>query len=416
MACLLYGRNQSMLASLKFSLIPITSLRFFIRVCSLAGLLSILFPISASSQALNIEKEISHELNDNVYIENIAAISRKSVAGVGKIRSSWERGSWNDALFAAYFDMDGRKWHYISKYDGRTEAKSVIAIGDNEFVALGVAGFSCSPIRCDGPWVLPLSNGNPIWSANHGHGGSIFSDADGPTSAGVLRADGSLMVFGSDWESGSVWVRILSKEGKVVSTNNIASIGEVSILDAEQVLGGDVITTGYIRTIDPEIGYNRGGPDFNYFAIRFDMHGELKWMNTYGNKRKDEFLSVSANTEHYIVLGGRATATRTRGEDAWIIWIDKKGNEIRRLGLDHNQAGNSVIDLKEDGSGVLVLARTWVEGGKGIWFLRLDSEGGIDWEANFKIDYEHGAILDSTTVAISRTEGRLITFSFLKLQ
>ncbi len=116
--------------------------------------------------------------------------------------------------------------------------------------------------------------------------------------------------------------------------------------------GGDGYEKG-MTLIRCDDGYLIAGSTTSYskdgstdaWLVKVDKNGNEIWNKTYGGDGYDEFRSGKALKDGEIVLAGMTSSYKTKGDmDAWIVWIDGNGMEIRNstYGEDHMDLFNDV--------------------------------------------------------------------------
>lgn len=127
---------------------------------------------------------------------------------------------------------------------------------------------------------------------------------------------------------------------------------------------------------------DRFGPDApNVWVLKLDSAGEIEWEKVYGGSHVDQNASVHQTSDGGYVVGGDTASFGTESSDMWILKLDSNGGvewEKAYGGLGPEDA-TSVAQTPDGG---YLLAGETESFGQGLfadaWILKLDSEGEIE--------------------------------------
>jgi len=150
--------------------------------------------------------------------------------------------------------------------------------------------------------------------------------------------------------------------------------------DIIQTIDGGYAVAGYtLSKVD-------GEKDEDAWVVKLDNQGNLLWDNTFGGSDWDEANSIIQTIDGgYLVAGG--TASKGVGKfDVWIVKLNSQGNLLwdKTFGGSGDYNPMSIVQTK-DGSYVIAgIPFSSNPRGVGFWIIKLDEQGNIIWDKNFK--------------------------------
>jgi len=137
------------------------------------------------------------------------------------------------------------------------------------------------------------------------------------------------------------------------------------------------------------------GDDFvgDGWLLKLDHQGNIEWSKTYGGAKYDSFLSGRQISDGgYIVSGNTESFGSCNGFcNGWVLRLDPSGGVI----LQETFEGQVVraVDQTNDGGFIVAgtegVLRTISESGRsGAWLLKLDPNGGVEWEKTYDFSRE----------------------------
>lgn len=178
---------------------------------------------------------------------------------------------------------------------------------------------------------------------------------------------------------GDYWIIKLDKELNLQWQQSFGGkdddhIRSIQITDSGYILGGESRSeaTGNKRTT------SRGGS--HVWLISLDENGEEQWQQSYRFKNRDILMSIevipkdkSKNGAESFLLGGYSQAEGKVEKDEetfWMLYLDKKGNEIWRKYIEGSSRKNEerLVSATMNKEGAYILAGTSAEElGKENW-------------------------------------------------
>ena len=264
-------------------------------------------------------------------------------------------------------------------------------------------------------WVWKMDEkGTPEWQKSFGGNGvdllqSVQLTRDGGfILAGTSSSDKSgdkkenckgkedFWIIKLDAKGGEIWQRTIGGSGQ----EKLLSIAQTS--DGGFILGGTSssnqsepdetgVTDKYGKTED-----SRGSLD--YWIVKLDAKGEIKWQKTLGGQYADELKSIEQTQDKGYILGGYSNSPisgdKTQDNfglnDYWIVKLDENGKEQwqRTIGGDLDDNLFALSQTKDGGfivggnsnSGATHSKSKSNENGTDFWVLKLDKIGNIQWQ------------------------------------
>lgn len=177
------------------------------------------------------------------------------------------------------------------------------------------------------------------------------------------------------------------------STNDFANA-------VHQCKDGGYIVAGNTQSTDSDVAGNHGG--YDYFIVRLDSIGNIKWKKTYGGTKDDNVYAVKECKDGCFVLAGTTASNNgdvsgnhwnggTQMSDYWLLKIDSIGGLVWQK--TYGSTGNDVafsIDECVDGGYILAgRAEPWnttqdgdvtlAHGNWEAWVVKVSDIGVIQW-------------------------------------
>ena len=244
-------------------------------------------------------------------------------------------------------------------------------------------------------WIIKIDkNGNEIWNKTYD-----YSTKDYGLKI-IVTKDGGYALVGSTREydkSSDILVIKTDKDGN---------------LEWEKTFGGNYTDDGnsILETTD---GYLVSGITFSYethggwdaWLIKIDKEGNEIWNKTYGWEEFEIGAKIAGCKDGYILYG--VTEYTPMGGNAYIIKVDKNGNEIWSKAYGKR---NSFHELEKIENGYILCGSTdtFAVGRSDAWVLKIDEEGNEIWNRSFGTRMPEGAssieILDENHYIIIGTK------------
>ena len=137
------------------------------------------------------------------------------------------------------------------------------------------------------------------------------------------------------------------------------------------------VCMGYSNSLDGDVTGNHGA--FDYWAIKLDKNGNIKWEKSFGGSSQDDGLCVTATNDGGVIVGGWTGSTDGNVQcqhhseiDAWVIKLDSAGN-IEWQKCYGGSLNESITDIIQLNDGTYMFAGTTesndgdVSGNHGGW-------------------------------------------------
>ena len=194
------------------------------------------------------------------------------------------------------------------------------------------------------------------------------------------------------------WIVKINAAGNTEWQNTIGGNTEDWLYCIQQTADSGYILGGSSRsTISGDKTENCIG-NFDYWIVKTDASGNIQWENTIGGNDLDMLWSVQQTTEEEYIIGGYSLSDISGDKyensiglsDYWIVKIDSLGN----LKWQNTIGGNSFDELysiQQTADGGYILggsSRSNISGDKtencigwsDFWTVKTDSSGNIQWQ------------------------------------
>ena len=149
---------------------------------------------------------------------------------------------------------------------------------------------------------------------------------------------------------------------------------------------------GYIVAGTEVESYYEKGEDF--WVVKFDSNGDIQWEKTYGGTKEDYAWAVQQTSDSgYIVAG--YTASFGPSADFWVLKLNSTGNiEWQKTyggnGFDGCYSGSNIKQTLDDGYILAGYSDSFGES-MDFWVLKLSSTGTVQWQKTYGGDYSDQA-------------------------
>ncbi len=260
-------------------------------------------------------------------------------------------------------------------------------------------------------WLVSVdSSGNFLKSTCFG--GSEFD----PAEQMKVCSDGGYILFGEPFSTdgnvtnnhggGDYWLIKTDREGDLQWQKCFGGSANDNTSDLTITSDSGFLCIGWSCSHnDGDVTGNHGA--YDYWVIKVDKNGNLKWENSFGGTSMDNGLGLSETDDGGMILGGNTASfdgdvqCEHHSEiDAWVVKLDFAGDiEWERCYGGSNTESVVRILPQEDGSYMLLGTTDSYDGdvsgnhgGFDFWVLRIDHEGNIIWQKCFGGSYDDGPI------------------------
>jgi len=133
------------------------------------------------------------------------------------------------------------------------------------------------------------------------------------------------------------------------------------------------------------MSFGNGG--YDAWLIKIDKNGNEVWNKTYGGTKEDIAYSVVESEDGYIIGGYTLSYGDNKG-DFWLIYTDKNGNEIWNRTYDKGELDYATKVIKT-GDGYIMMGVTYYPPRKDgyvdsdIWMIKVDKNGNEIWDKTY---------------------------------
>lgn len=277
-------------------------------------------------------------------------------------------------------------------------------------------------------WLVKLSaTGNIVWQKSVG--GSKNDYAYGLD----LTPDGGFILCGdTESSNGDVTMNHGMRDYLVAKLDGNGNLQWLKTFGGTQddvafgirsVPGGGFVIAGSTESNDGDVSGNHGLRD--YWVVKLDDYGNMKWQKCFGGSRFDEAWAVTIAADGtYVVAGYCASAdadvsgkyTSSGDSDFWIVAINPSGSIIwqKTYGGSFNEVAYAISATPDGGIAVTGSAESHDgdlscnAGITDMWIIKLSSTGALEWKkdiggSSYDIGYAIDALPDGTVVIAGQT-------------
>ena len=215
------------------------------------------------------------------------------------------------------------------------------------------------------------------------------------------------------------WIVKLDYEGTIQWQKSLGGLGDDYAFSVNQTTDGGYIVAGSSYSIDGDLTMNYGSLD--YWIVRLDSYGNIDWQKSFGGAGIDEAQSIQQTEDKGFIVAGYTyskdgNVNGNHGQsDYWIIKLDSIGNIqwSKLLGGTNDERASSIQQTKD--KGYIVAGYSYSNDGDvtdnhglcDYWIIKLDSNGGVQWQKML------GGTLEERASSIKQTtEGGYIIAGF----
>jgi hypothetical protein len=272
-------------------------------------------------------------------------------------------------------------------------------------------------------WIVKLDiAGNIVWSRSLGGTKSDFATCIKQTTdggyvvcGGSYSNDGDVSAHHGSLLAADYWIVKLDATGnKQWQKSYGGSRGDIAMSIVQSTDGGYVVA-GNTTSNDGNVTGLRDSIYGDYWIIKLDRQGNLRWQKTYGGSDYDEATSIQKTQEGgYITCGwsrspNNGNVTGNHGDyDFWIVKLDSTGNLKWQKSLGGSAADIAYSIEQTTDNGYIVAGGTnstdgdvsglhGTEGKDDFWVVKLDARGSLQWQKTLGgSEFEEGRSVDQT--------------------
>jgi len=310
-------------------------------------------------------------------------------------------GSDSDILVVKISSKGKERWARTYGGNGGDFIKSIIQTTDGGYV---LAGYTNS-FNSEKNNILVMKTdglGNIQWAKIYkGTDNNFISSLTIAKDGGYVLAghilNGHPEVIKLDSNGKFLWAKVY----KIGDSADISSI--ISTNDGGYILAGHryLIDKNYPRA------WGGGGSEYHFhdlLIMRLDSKGDIEWAKTYRVKEWNEFSSIIATNEGYILTGNTQSFGSGHIPEGLVIKLDFNG----AVRWARTYKGEEIRSITTANDGGYVLTGDSSVSGKGdtlaISLVKIDSSGNIEWAKA----YEDGSYIKASSILTADDNGYII--------
>lgn len=276
---------------------------------------------------------------------------------------------------------------YGGKYDD--EANAVLAVKDGFMIVGTTASFGKGQ---NDAYVIRVDQfGNKVYSLALGGSSNDSANAVVELKDGFVIA-GSTRSFGNGVES--IYMAKFTKAGELLWQNGYYSDNDdyyqandmVKISDRNMLFAG---SENHVKFFNSEI---------NIYVNAIDSEGVRNGVKRYGGNKVDVANSI-INIQDGYVLAGMTKSWGHGAEDAYVIKLDKDGNQLwhNAFGYAYDEVANQIIATQDGGYILVGTTDSDIKNQQDIYVVKLRADGSRAWQAHYgsKEDEEGFGIVET---------------------
>ena len=219
---------------------------------------------------------------------------------------------------------------------------------------------------------------NAQWARTYGGNSYDSANSFQQTSDGGYIIAGNTSSFNTGYND-DIWILKLSSDGEIEWQKTYGGNGREEAYFIQQTGDGGYIVAGYT--------YPSGAAERDIWILKLSSDGEIEWQKTYGGSGSDSASSIQQTQDGgYVVVGEiESLEEGQRIRDTWFSKLSSDG-DIEWQKTYVRDESYSVSFIQQTGDGGYIAAGTTGSYGAGaidIWFLKLSSDGEIEWQKTY---------------------------------
>lgn len=298
--------------------------------------------------------------------------------------ATWSYSSGYDFLVMRLDPYGNVKWVRTYGGDDRDVARDVAVEKNGDIVVVGET--SSFGMGYADFWVLKLDkDGNIIWQKAYGMDGPDVADAVAIAENGDIIVGGTSSSFGIGDED--FWILRLDPQGEVKWQKAYGGYENDELCSIALTSNGEIIAAGTTES------FGEGKSDF--WVLKLDGNGNVIWQKAYGGVTDDVCGGMALMPNGDIVLAGKTVTYGDWADDARVFLLDEKGNlKWHKLyGGSYNDGAYGVATTPTGDIAVVGYYQASGEKGAGakFWLFMLNGRGNYIWNKIFSSIKGHPA-------------------------
>lgn len=289
-------------------------------------------------------------------------------------------------------------------------------------------------------WIWKMDEkGKPEWQKSYGGNGvDLLQSVKLTNDGGYILGGSSNSNSGNDKKEDSkgfddLWIVKLDAKGNEIWQRTIGGSGQEKLASIVQTNDGGYIIGASSSSFRTEMDTDKFGKSedsrgsMDYWVVKLDDKGNIKWQKTFGGQYIDELKSIEQTNDKGYIIGGYSNSPIS-GEklqenfglnDYWIVKLDEDGNEMWQQTLGGDKDDN-LFGLTQTIDGGFILGGNSNSGatnsksksnkkGTDFWVIKIGKSGAIEWQET----YNYGEI-DVLTSIVENKDGTFLIGGYVQ--
>jgi len=143
-----------------------------------------------------------------------------------------------------------------------------------------------------------------------------------------------------------------------------------------------------------------GGGNFDFWLVKTDSFGNVEWNQTYGGTKSDIAYSVIETSDRGFALAGYTMSFGVEESDFWLVKTDVSGNMEwnQKYGGEKSDIATSLIETSDGGFALIGNTLSFGFGDGDFWLVKTDMAGNMEWNWTYGgTGYDYASSLAQTS-------------------
>jgi hypothetical protein len=213
---------------------------------------------------------------------------------------------------------------------------------------------------------------NAQWARTYGGNSfNLFRSFQQTSDGGyIVAGTGS---FGAG--EGDIWILKLSSDGYIEWQRTYGGSESEDASFIQQTSDGGYIVVGTTTSF--------GAGETDIWFLKLSSDGDIEWQRTYGGSEWDDTYCIQQTNDGGYIAASSTSSSGAGWEGTWFLKLSSDGDIEwqKTYGGDYIWEFGSFIQQTSDGGYTVVGTTTSFGAGESdIWFLKLSSDGDIEWQ------------------------------------
>jgi uncharacterized delta-60 repeat protein len=218
---------------------------------------------------------------------------------------------------------------------------------------------------------------NAQWARTYGGNSYDYAHSFQQTSDGGYIIAGNTSSFNTGYDD-DIWILKLSSDGEIEWQKTYGGDKSDSVSFIQQTSDGGYIIAG--NTSSFNTGY-----DDDIWILKLSSDGDIEWQKTYGGDKSDSISFIQQTSDGGYIVAGSTDSFGAGESDIWFLKLSSDG-DIEWQKTYGGDKSDSISFIQQTGDGGYIAAGSTGSSGAGeidIWFLKLSSDGAIEWQKTY---------------------------------